>query len=225
MVAYPTAPSIVADIRKLKADVRQLQIQVAGRVPLGPASGAPVYDANVLSNGGIESGVVGWGRGLWSGGGTQGVLDLDEANPMDGLRSLRMNEAANTRTFLNWRPAGEHSAPVVGVDVFATSPGDVWKISGTMRSTVTVPGAALVGACGAAAADCYDVLNTGGGFTAVTAATLTLTAGVVTLLSGTITVPAGRNFIGFECFGTVGGSEPSTAWAWEIDSVSLQKKL
>jgi hypothetical protein len=61
MSRYATLPDSTRDIRHLKLRVKSLEARLAnlGGQPAGTPP-ATVYDANVIYNGGMESGTTGW---------------------------------------------------------------------------------------------------------------------------------------------------------------------
>ena len=184
------------------------------------------YGPNVISNGDIESGSTGWSRSFWTG--TLGTVSVETTAPLDGLRSLKISEAASSSTRITWLPSGNATSPTVGTDVFATSPGDVWLFNALMQSSVSTTHAKLYGFCGNTPPDCFALQPNGGATTWVAAVDVPLTAGVPTTLSGTLTVPTGGlgyNYIAFNCSPDDAAAASGVAWSWWLDNVSLQKKI
>ena len=216
---YATKPDVAADIRSLKARVRTLEVKVANLGPQPGGSPGSTFDSNVIWNGSMESGITGYGRLFFAG--SIGVPYVEDANPLSGLRSLRVDEQASSSTDLIWCPTSNHSAPTVGSDVFATAPGEVWQVMGTMRSSVDTTHARINALCGLTAGACYGLSNV----TYVAAADLSLTAGVITQFTGQITVPASRNFITFGCNADNRTGTSAVPWSWWLDEVVLQRKL
>ena len=188
-------------------------------IVFGTGMGSAQYGPNGITNGDIEAGLTGWGTGFFAG--TVGTLAVDTTAPIDGLRSLKMTEAANSATWCIWVP--NPGSPNVGVDVFSTTGGDVWLITGLMQSSVATTHSQLYALCGVAPSDCYG-LN-GGNTSWQLAVDLPLTANTPTQMQGTVTIPNGFNYVGFGCMPSgVGITPPTSAWNWWLDLVSLQQR-
>lgn len=216
MPDYPTPPRFTDKLSDHERRIGLLEIKVASKLAQGTSAAPLMYDSNVVGNSGMEAGAAGW-RALYSTG-ALGVLSVETASPLNELSSLRVDEAASQYSRVYWRGAG---APVLNSDVFATAPGEVWRLSALMRASADVPSGQLVASCGTTAADVFGNLSAQ---TWVVAASVPLAAGVVTALSGTITVPATRNFIGFMAVGST-ATIPAAPWAWWLDDAVLQRRL
>ncbi len=214
----------MADYAREIADLRQrlstLEATVAnGGVPVGPG---PTFGPNVLTNGDMESGIASWpGRFLF--GPVGSTASVETVAPLDGVRSLRVDEVANALTFIGWLPSGNTSAPVVGSDVFFTTGGDVWLFTGTMMTSVATAHAQLIGVTGPTP---VDAVNLAGATTTWTLATdIPLAAGVPGTFVGEVTVPPGHNYIGFVLAPTSTLAIPTSAWTWWFDDASLQVQI
>jgi hypothetical protein len=221
---YAKAPDIVRDIRQLKLDVKALQLNVATLG--GQPSGTPgsVFDANVLWNGSMESGFTSWVVGRFLSGYTSPdhpVGSVESADPLAGLQSLRVDESANAASWTSWFPTNNIANVQIGSDVFATAPGDVWRLSAKVRATVASGGAQVIAVCGTAAADAQQVAGANTNW--VIASSAALTPGVPVTLDGLATVPAGRNFIGFLV--VANGIPPTAPWSWWMDECVMQRKM
>lgn len=215
MPKYPAAPDLAAIVRKLQFDVKTLQVQVANLGAQPGGTPGTVWDANVIWNGGIESGSTGFVRTLFA------PITVDEANPLDQLRSLKISEAAGAQTAVQWLPGGNAGSPTPGNDVFATTPGDIWRLQCLARATVATADTQIVAAMGNTAADVFALPGANTTWTAVS--TVALAPNVITPLLGNITIPASRNFIGLFVYGAF--TAPTAAWQWWLDDVALQRKL
>ncbi len=96
MPKYPTPPDLAAIVRNHERRIRALEVKVAnlGSQPVGTPGN--VFDANVLWNGGFESGLTGWQTSFFTG--TAGALGVDGADPLDGLYSGRVVEGSSGRS-------------------------------------------------------------------------------------------------------------------------------
>lgn len=220
MPAYPAAPDLAAIIRDHTRRIKALEVQMANLTG-GTPGGSPgsTFDANVLWNGSFESGAIDWTVGYWTG--TSGHMFTENANPLAGLHSARVDESANSATQAWWRPTG---GSVAGQDVFATTPGEQWQLKATVRSTQPIVNARLVGVCGTIESDCYGIF---GNQSYVSASALSLPGGpTITQMSGIVTVPASRNFITFVFrMGVDDTPPPAVPWSWWLDECVLQRKL
>lgn len=179
------------------------------------------YGPNVIVNGNMESGSTNWFRSFWTG--TAGTVSVETTAPLDGAKSLKISELASSSTRMTYLPTGSTASPTVGVDVFPTNPGDVWLISALMQATISTTHAKIHGFCGATPTDCYG-LQSAGVTVWVNAADVPLTAGAPGLLQGTIIVPAGMQYVTFNCSPDDAAGASGSPWSWLLDSVSLQQK-
>jgi len=204
-------------VSDLEKQVRSLQFGAA----VG-AGNTTQYGPNVISNGDMESGSTNWVRSFNTG--TLGTVSVETAAPLDGLKSLKISEAASSSTRMTYLPTGSSASPTVGTDVFSTQPGDVWLISALMQSTISTTHAKIYGFCGATPPDCYG-LQSAGVTVWVNAADIPLTAVAPSLLQGTIIVPAGMQYVTFNGSPDDAAGASGSPWSWLMDTVSLQQKL
>jgi hypothetical protein len=217
---YPVPPDLAALLRDMQRDIKNLQAKVANLGPQPVGSPVAAFDANVIWNGGCESGKTGWGRSFNTG--TLGVTSVEAADPLDNLYSLRVDEQASSSTRIVWFGSGNASNAIPGDNVFATAPGEQWQIQALLRSTVDTTHAKIYGVCGTTPADCFGIF---GAQTYVAAADVPLVAGTVTALSGLITVPATRNYVAFSVSPDDAAGSSGVPWSWWLDDVVLQRKL
>lgn len=215
MATYTVPPDLARDIRQMKLDIKTLQVKVANLGAQPSGTPGTVWDANVVWNGGIESGLTGWVRTLFA------PIIVESADPLDQLRSLRVEEAAGAQTAVTWLPGGNSASPTPGNDVFATAPGDIWRLQCLARATVATTDTQLVAAMGNTAADVFAL--PGANTTWTTVSTVALSPNVIAPLLGNVTIPASRNFIGLFVYGAF--TAPTPAWKWWLDDVALQRKL
>ena len=209
-----------ADLSRKVADLTRRVTALEGGAIGSP--GSPVlYAANSISNGDMESGSTGWARWFWTG--TLGTVSVETVAPLDGLRSLKVSEAASSSTRIVWLPTGSTSSPTIGTDVFPCAAGQTWLLSALVQATVATTHAKLYAICGTSPSDCYSLV--GADTTWVAAADLPLTAATPAVLQGTITVPAGRNYLTLSCSPDDAAGASGVAWSWLLDDVSLQRRL
>jgi hypothetical protein len=220
MPAYPKPVSSATIIATTVRRVKQLEAQLATRTVAGYTAGT--YAANSISNPAVETDLAGWLVTLWRGAG-QGSLTVNTATPLAGGQSLRVNEQASSASILGWCPGGDPANPVIGQDVFATVEGDQWFVSATMRANTDPAGnSVLYAVYGVTPASCYQSNYADQQYVAGTAASLP--AGQPQTLTGLTTCPSDRFYVTFAASADDGGGPP-TAWSWDIDGMSLQKKL
>lgn len=181
------------------------------------------YGPNLISNGDMESGATGWARSFWTG--TIGTISVETVNPLDGLRSLKVTEAASSSTRITWLPSGNSASPTIGTDVFPCAVGQVWLLSALMSATVATTHAKIYAICGNAPTDAYQLQPNGGNTIWVAAADIPLTANTPTVLQGTVTIPAGYNYVAFNCSPDDAAGASGSAWSWLLDDVSIQQRM
>jgi hypothetical protein len=219
MPAYPKPPSSARIIATTVRRIKQLEAQLATRTVAGYAAGT--YAANSVTNPTVETDIAGWVPATWVGG--QGTLAASTVAPLVGGQSLRVTENPAGSTTVAWCPTGNTAAPTVGTDVFATSEGEQWLVSAVMRANTDPAGNSVVYAVyGTSPQDCYaqnyaDQNWVGG-------AVSSLPAGQTQTMTGLTTCPSSRFYVTFAVTADDLGGTPGP-WTWDMDSMTLQKKL
>jgi hypothetical protein len=226
MPAYPINPNdrLYVTLRDIRQRVSVLEAQMANRVATNPSSGGSVFDSNVLWNSAMESGITNWVVGRFLSGYTapdRPVGSVEGSNPLAGIQSLRIDESANAASWTSWFPTNNNANVQVGSDVFATAPGEQWRLSAMVRATQPSGGAQVIAMCGTTPVDAQSLAGANTNW--VIASSSALTAGVTVTLDGLATVPAGRNYIGFLC--VANGIAPAVPWTWWMDTCVMQRKL
>ena len=223
---YPAKPDVVALLKRMQADIAMLKTKVANLGAQPGGTPGDVYDGNVLFNGRFEGGYqTTWMPGRFVagyGGANQPKFSIEEADPLDGLRSFRADELASAASWMVWLPSHQIGAPIVGQDVFATAPGEQWRCTAKLRSSVNVSNANTICMTGATPLDAVS-LDNGGTATWVRAVDTPLVGGVTTDVDGTAVIPAGHHYVGFAIVGAT--IPPATPYTWWCDGLTMQRKL
>ncbi len=230
MPAYPTRPDLGRRINDIERRLSVVEAQLANRTNQAGGGGGgtrgdnsgDVYDANVIFNSGFENGgLAGWQQQYY-GGAAPGSLNLETAAPLNGLRSLRSDEQADSDSRYFFFIDGHPTRTPIESSALAVQPGQVWLISALLRASVPTVGAEIGVACGVTYTDAFAV--DGGNTTWITAAVHDLDGSSVASLAGTITIPPGHNYMAFWAAGT-GTPRPTVPWSWWLDNASMQMKL
>lgn len=217
MSIIPRQQTLEQQVVALAARVDSLAAAVAA-IPRGNTGGppAPVYDANVVRNPGIEQGLVGWGKGYWTGPDT-GQVTLETVNPISGAVSL-----AVTKQNLNEEQQVWSTEPTL------MTGGDTVRLEGTVRGGhpegARIMATVLFGRDDPS--DCFRVFDERTVWVAVYDG-VPIDSGGIVRVDGEATVPTTHRWAAasFRLQPPVGQPSVAQPWTWWLDDVSLRAKL